>query len=93
MLALLLAYSTTAYFFSGSVCYLASQNNSNQDTHLTRLNSSPSKLKTLWITVLWPLWMVKEIKVDTKALKKTSKGGGYLPQKRELASTFSRGSR
>ena len=93
--ALLLAYSATAYLFSGSVCYLASQNNSNQDIPHSALKPNQIKLTTFWVTILWPLWIFKEIKTDTQAVARisTSKVGEYLPQNGELISTVSRGSR
>ncbi|MCL1469428.1 hypothetical protein [Argonema antarcticum] len=68
MTAILLAYSATAYFFSGSVCYVAFRNDLNQYSEPSALKRNASKLTKLWMALLWPIWMVREVKVqDSKA--------------------------
>ena len=68
MTAILLAYSATAYFFSGSVCYLAFRNDVNQYSESSGLNRNASKLTKVWMAFLWPIWMVSEVNVqDSKA--------------------------
>lgn len=52
-----LAYTATAYLFSGSVCYLASQGNYNPDSEPSQLE----RLAKIWVTVLWPVWILREV--------------------------------
>ena len=90
MTAILLAYSATAYFFSCSVCYLAFLNDLNQYSEPSGLNRNASKLTKLWMALLWPIWMVSEVKVqDSKAeiSKITPKAAEYSTCRRELIST------
>lgn len=87
MTALLIAYSATAYFFSGSVCYVAVLNSLTKE----RENSQFSKVKKIWVTCLWPLWVMSQIKAEgnsgmTKAVQ-------YSLLERELVSTSSRKSK
>ncbi|MFB2972013.1 hypothetical protein ACE1CD_23895 [Aerosakkonema sp. BLCC-F183] len=90
MSAILLAFSATTYFFSGSVCYLACLNNLKPNAESSELNPNYSKLSSLWIGLLWPLWIVGETYAeDGKPEHKifTHKEPEYANCKHELTST------
>jgi len=90
MTAILLAYSATAYFFSGSVCYLAFLNDLNQDSEPSALKRNASKLTKVWIALLWPMWIISEVKAeDSKAEIRTitPKAAEYSTCRRELIPT------
>jgi hypothetical protein len=53
----ILAYTATAYLFSGSVCYVASRKDSQPQAQKSSLNS----IVSLWVVMLWPLWVLKAI--------------------------------
>lgn len=96
MASILLAYSATAYLFSGSVCYLASFNDANPDREGSDLKRNASKLASLWIALLWPLWMVKETYSEgreNQTMVNPPKLAEYSAPRRELISTGARESR
>ncbi|WP_374799931.1 MULTISPECIES: hypothetical protein [Aerosakkonema] len=60
MTLLILASSTTAYFFSGLVCYFASLGSSKcviQPNDKLLFKESTK----LWIAAFWPVWIIQEI--------------------------------
>ncbi|MCL1464396.1 hypothetical protein [Argonema galeatum] len=63
MTVFLFASSATAYVFSGIICYLASMNGWNLYSQLTD-ELLRKALVRLWITGLWPLWIIREIGGD-----------------------------
>lgn len=73
MSVFLLAYSATAYLFSGSVCYVASQADANKHCE----PSTGERLASLWIALLWPLWIAI-------AVGKEEKVKSVQPAEREL---------
>lgn len=62
MSVFLLAYSATAYVFSGSVCYIAAQAEANQHSE----HSTKERLASLWIALLWPLWIAIAVGKEEK---------------------------
>lgn len=92
MTAILLAYSATAYFFSGSVCYLAFLNDSTHDSEPSGLKGNASKLTKLWVALLWPIWVISEVKAEdsTQTRINTPKAAEYSTCKSELTSTADR---
>ncbi|MBD2181783.1 hypothetical protein H6S82_29290 [Planktothrix sp. FACHB-1355] len=90
MTAILLAFSATTYFFSGSVCYLAFLSHLTDNSESSELKSNYSKLSSLWISLLWPLWIVSETYAeDRKPENKTftHKLPEYATCRHELTST------
>lgn len=83
MTTLLIAYSATAYFFSGSVCYLAILNSLSENNG----NSQFNKLTKIWVTCLWPVWVMSQIKAEDKSEMKQAVP--YSLPERELVSTYS----
>lgn len=91
MTALLLAFSATAYFFSGSVCYLAVLSNLTHNSENSGLKGNNSKLSSLWIGLLWPLWIVSETYAEDNKLENqtfTHKAPEYSNCRQELTSTM-----
>ena len=62
MVIVLLAYSLSAFAFSGLTCYLASVRQFNQERKTSRFNLIV--LSNLWIIGLWPIWIIWEILRD-----------------------------
>lgn len=93
MIPIFFAYSATAYLFSGSVCYCASFNHAETDSEFPQLKRHSSKLASLWIAFLWPLWIVKETKAEDnqpETIVNTMKQREYSNCGRELTSVGSR---
>ncbi|MFB2922681.1 hypothetical protein [Aerosakkonema funiforme] len=92
MTAILLAFSATTYFFSGSICYLAFLSNLKPNGESSELKTNYSKLSSLWIGLLWPLWIVGETYAeDGKPEHKifTHNAPEYPTCRHELTSTTS----
>ena len=92
MTTILLAYSATAYLFSGSVCYLASFNHKETDSERRQLKRNANKLASLWIALLWPLWIAKETKAEdntTETRVHTMQLREYSNCRRQLTSVSS----
>lgn len=58
--AIFFGYLAISYSFSGLFCYLAFQKNANKQLDSTELQRQPVPLKSFALTLLWPLWMVRE---------------------------------
>jgi len=65
MTTLLIAYSATAYFFSGSVCYLAFLNNLSEDSEKGKVRRNSPKFAKLWVSCFWPMWVMSQIKAES----------------------------
>jgi len=57
LLLAIFGYSTASYIGSGSICYLLSK-------ALSSKNNLP-KLVKLWVLLLWPIWILKEINQES----------------------------
>lgn len=75
----ILAYSATAYLFSGSVCYVASR----KDSHPQAQQSPIKGILSLWVVMLWPLWVMHAIKQEDN-LDGTTFVEDSLPIERQL---------
>jgi len=58
--AIFFGYLAISYSFSVLFCYLAFQKNANKQLDSTELQRQPVPLKSFALTLLWPLWMVRE---------------------------------
>lgn len=61
MITGLFVYSLSAYFFSGSICYLAEISSAKFSLRTLEWQRYQRKLASLWIIMLWPIWIVDEI--------------------------------
>lgn len=89
MTALLLAYSATAYLFSGSVCYLAFLNRLDNDPEIYQQRYQPSKLTNIWIALLWPFWVIGQVKAEDST---PLEAGSNSSRNRPLSSTGTKNS-
>ena len=68
----LLVYSATAYVFSGLICYLAFVRNLSQHCKSLQFDCKLKLLTSVWIIVLWPLWIIREIKKEDNTTEEIS---------------------
>lgn len=60
MTAIFVGYLAISYTFSGLFCYLAFLRSANKQLQPKELQRHPVPLKIFALTLLWPLWMVRE---------------------------------
>lgn len=65
MSAILLSYLAMSYTFSGFVCYLAALKHFPKKFQLAGFSKHPALLGNLAVTILWPIWLLREIERDS----------------------------
>ncbi|MFB2923290.1 NIL domain-containing protein [Aerosakkonema funiforme] len=68
MTAIFVGYLAISYTFSGFFCYLAFLKNSKKQVEPKELQSQQMPLKSFALTLLWPVWMIRESLRDKSRL-------------------------